>query len=108
MIKHGTWFEACHQRHLEFIFLHERGVFPVWTPYRFLVDTKVEDLEVEDLLCNDLRWGIFIISVHLWVDPLDHCEIRSWLGCGNRVREPKIDEDSHTSMKKFSNTISKK
>lgn len=22
-IKHGTWFEACHQRHLEFIFLHE-------------------------------------------------------------------------------------
>ena len=23
MIKHGTWCEACHQRHLEFIFLHE-------------------------------------------------------------------------------------
>lgn len=41
------------------IYFPTRGVFPVWTPYRFLVNTKVEDLEVEDLLCNDLRWGMF-------------------------------------------------
>ena len=63
MIKHGTWFAPSKALGLHFLkneVCFQFGLDLI-TPYRTLrVDTKVEDLEVEDLLCNDLRWGIFI------------------------------------------------